>query len=85
MSGDASFDASLDWNVDGFINVFDLLPFRQNYLKSLPFDGGNSFSLKLESGGSLLQTGGVKLQTGGAKLQTGGAKLETGGIKLEKK
>ena len=76
MSGDASFDASLDWNVDGFINVFDLLPFRQNYLKSLPFDGGNSFSLKLESGGSLLQTGGVKLQTGGAKLETGGIKLE---------
>ena len=41
ITGDASFDVSFDWNADGRINVLDLLPFRQNYLKTLPFDDGS--------------------------------------------
>jgi len=41
MTGDASFDEGFDSNLDGIINVVDLLRFRQNYRKEMPFDSSN--------------------------------------------
>ena len=70
VEGDPSFNASVDWNLDGVIDVRDLLAFRRNFLKTLPFDDGTSSSRsKFELDGGKLESSGGKLESSGGKLQ----------------
>ena len=69
VEGDPSFNASVDWNLDGVIDVRDLLAFRRNFLKTLPFDDGNSSRSKFELDGGKLESSGGKLESSGGKLQ----------------
>lgn len=62
MTGDASFDETLDSNLDGLINIIDLLKLRQNWHKELPFDGASKLWLKITTGKGKLSTN--RLKTG---------------------
>ncbi|QEG22895.1 BNR-4 repeat-containing protein [Mariniblastus fucicola] len=61
VSGSPDYDATMDFGADGVINIFDLLPFRIRYLKTIPFTFGSSRSSRIVSAGGKT-SGGVSLK-----------------------